>query len=180
MEFKTNQTICIDPEIVTSVQQLESDVLRGSSCVGFVEWRGVGKGRCHFPLSSDKVPSPFSIRHEVPFSRELVQVAKQFAFKVLGDSYLSVHIRSEWVLRTHESNITYLLDCFRQLSSKIQNAKQETGLEKIFLATDFSSFGSKSFSVRPAQEKSEFLLKYLDKLLESPYVFDPRPVELSD
>lgn len=45
-----NQTICFDPEIITSVQQLESDVLRGSSCVGFVEWRGVRNGRCHFPF----------------------------------------------------------------------------------------------------------------------------------
>jgi len=76
--------------------------------------------------------------------------------------------------------MTYLLDCFRQLSSRIQNAKQTTGLEKIFLATDFSSFGSKSLTVRPAQEKSEMLLKYLEKLLERPHVFDPRTVKLSD
>lgn len=45
-----NQTICFDPEIITSVQQLESAVLRGSSCVGFVEWRGVRNSRCHFPF----------------------------------------------------------------------------------------------------------------------------------
>ena len=178
--FNINQTICIDPEIVTSVQQLESDVLRGSSCVGFVEWRGVGNGRCHFPLSSDKIPSPFSVRHEVPFRRKLLQVAQEFAVKQLGNSYISVHIRSEWILRTHESNITYLFECLRQLSFRIQNAKQKTVLEKIFLATDFSSFGSKSFAVRPAQENSEMLLKYLDKLLENPRTFDPRTVKLSD
>jgi len=178
--FNINQTICIDPEMLTSAELLESDVLRDSSCVGFVEWRGIGNGRCHFSLSSDKVPSPFSVRHEVPFSRKLVQAAQEFAVKQLGDSYISVHIRSEWVLRTHESNMTYLLDCFRQLSSRIQNAKQTTGLEKIFLATDFSSFGSKSLTVRPAQEKSEMLLKYLEKLLERPHVFDPRTVKLSD
>ena len=34
--FNINQRICIDPEILTSVQQLETDILRGSSCVGFV------------------------------------------------------------------------------------------------------------------------------------------------
>ena len=178
--FNIDQTICVDPEILTSVQQLESHVLRGSSCVGFVEWRGVGNGRCHFLLSSDKVPSPFSVRHEVPFSRKLVQVAQEFAAKQLGNNYISVHIRSEWVLRRHESNITYLFECFRQLSSRIQNIKQNTGLEKIFLATDFSRFGSKSQTIRPAQEKSEILLKYLDKLLENLYAFDPRTVKLSD
>lgn len=178
--FDINQTICVDPEILTSAQQLESDVLRGSSCIGFVEWRGYGVGRCHFSLSSDRLSSPFSVRHEVPFSRKLVRLAQEFAVKQLGNSYISVHIRSEWVLRRHESNITYLLECFRQLSSRVQDTQQKSGLEKIFLATDFSRFGSKSFNVRPAREKSEMLLKYLDKLLENPYAFDPTTVELLD
>ena len=178
--FNINQTICIDPEILTSVQQLESDVLRGSGCVGFVEWRGIGIGRCHFAVSSDKVPSPLSVTPEVPFSHKLVQVAQDYADRQLGNNYISVHIRSEWVLRCHKSNITYLLDCFDQLSSRIHSSKQTTGLEKIFLATDFSTFGSKSYSIRPARDKSEMLHKYLDKLLENPHVFDPGKVELSD
>ena len=159
--FNINQTIYIDPEILTSVQQLDSDVLRSSGCVGFVEWRGIGIGRCHFPLSSDKVPLPLSVRPEVPFSHKLVQAAQDYAIRHLGNNYISVHIRSEWVLRGHESNISYLLDCFGQLSSRIQGIKQTTGLEKIFLATDFSTFGSKSYTIRPALDKSEMLLKYL-------------------
>jgi len=53
-------------------------------------------------------------------------------------------------------------------------------LEKIFPSKDFSSFGSKSFTVRPAHEKRKLLPKYLDKLLERPQVFDPRTVKLSD
>ena len=175
--FNIKQKICIDPEILTSVQQLESNILRDSSCIGFVKWRGVGIGRWHFPLSSEKVPSPFSVRHKVPFSRELVQVAQEFAAKHLGNNYISVHIRSEWVLR-HESKMTYLLECFRQLGSRIQNIKQKTGLEKIFLGTDFSRFGSKSHTIRPAQNNSEMLLKYLHTLLKNPHVFDPRTVNL--
>ena len=113
----------------------------------FCQVRGVGIGRWHFPLSSEKVPSPFSVRHEVPFSRELVQVAQEFAAKHLGNNYISVRIRSEWVLRRHESKMTYLLECFRQLGSRIQNIKHKTGLEKIFLGTDFSRFGSKSYTI---------------------------------
>lgn len=115
----------------------------------------------------------------MPFSRRLVQAAQEFPVKQLGNSYISVHIRSEWVLSEHDSNMTCLPDCFRQLSSRIQDAKQKTGLKKIFLATDFSSFGSVSYNVQPAQEKSEMLLKYLDKLLETPHAFDLRTVELS-
>ena len=37
-----NQTICIDPEMLTLAQLLERDVLRGSSNVDFAERRGVG------------------------------------------------------------------------------------------------------------------------------------------
>ena len=37
-----NQTICIDPEMLTLAQLLERDVLRGSSKVDFAERRGVG------------------------------------------------------------------------------------------------------------------------------------------
>ena len=53
-------------------------------------------------------------------------------------------------------------------------------MEKIFLATDFSKFGSKSNTIRPAQNNSEMLLKYLHKLLKNPRVFDLRTVNLSD
>ena len=53
-------------------------------------------------------------------------------------------------------------------------------MEKIFLATDFSRFGSKSYTIRSAQNNSEMLLKNLHKLLKNPRVFDPRTVNLSD
>ena len=108
---------------------IESDVLRGSSCVGFVECRGVRNSRCHFPFLLTKY-----LRHLVFgarchwFSRRLLQAAQEFPVKQLGNSYISVHIRSEWVLSEHDSNMTYLPDCFRQLSSRIQDAKQKSGL----------------------------------------------------
>jgi len=43
-----------------------------------------------------------------------------------------------------------------------------------------SNFGSKSLTVRPAQEKSEMLPKHLDKLLERPHGFDPRTEKRSE
>ena len=93
--FNINQTICFDPEVLTSVQQLESDVLRRSGCVGFVQWRGIGVGRTHFPVSSDKVPLPLSVLPEVPFNPKLVQAAQNYADRQLGNNYISVHIRPE-------------------------------------------------------------------------------------
>ena len=48
--WNVNQTICIDPEMLTLAQLLERDVLRGSSKVDFAERRGVGNGGCYFPF----------------------------------------------------------------------------------------------------------------------------------
>ncbi|KAJ7390446.1 hypothetical protein OS493_025146 [Desmophyllum pertusum] len=178
--FYINQTIYINPEILTSLQQLEDDVLRGSSCVGFRVWRGIGNNRSHFPIPSNKARSPFSIRHEVPFNRDLLRFAHEFATKRLGQNYISVHIRTEWVLHEHGSSMTYLYECLQQLGSRVQVTKEKTGLKKIFLATDFSRFGSKSFTVREAQEKSEILVEYLGRMLGNHETFNPDTVELSD
>lgn len=178
--FYINQTICIDPDILTSVQQLESDVLQGASCVGFVAWMGIGHGRSHFPLPLDRVHVPFSVRHEVPLNRYLLRIAQEFAAKQLGNNYISVHIRSEWVLLRHNSSMSSLFECLRELSSRVQSAKEESGLKKIFLASDFSRFGSKSSSSRLALRESEILFEYLHKLLEDTETFDPNAVGLSD
>ena len=49
-ERNINQIICIDPEMLTLAQLLERDVLRGSSRVSFVAWRGWGKAAVISPL----------------------------------------------------------------------------------------------------------------------------------
>ena len=84
-------SICIDSEILDSFKKLEDEVLRGSPCVGIVNWKGVGNERTHFRLPSN-IPSPFSIRHEVPLNRDLLQLAQQFVSKRLAnDFYISSH-----------------------------------------------------------------------------------------
>lgn len=146
-----------------------------------MKWKGIGPGnRSHFDLSSDRMPSPFSVRHDLPLNPILVRIAQDFATKQLGNSYISVHIRSEWVLTKHESNMTHLFECLRELSSRLHVTKEKTGLKNIFLATDFSKFGSKTSRIRPAQEKSEMLFESLDSLLGNHDMFDPNTVGLSD
>ena len=51
MRRNINQTICIDPEMLTLAQLLERDVLRGSSNVDFAERRGVGNQSHNLHLS---------------------------------------------------------------------------------------------------------------------------------
>ena len=75
--IEIRRSICINPELFTSVEKLEGEVLRDSPCVGIADWRGIGSRRTHFFLPSS-IPSPFSIRHEVPISQQLLQLAQEF------------------------------------------------------------------------------------------------------
>ena len=178
--FEIRRTVCINPELLTSVEKLEGEVLRDSPCVGIAEWRGIGSGRTHFFLPSS-IPLPFSIRHEVPISQQLLQLAQEFMYERLGNNFISVHIRSEWVLiRNRGASVNHLLECLKQLVSKLQEIKRKIRVNKILLATDFTKTGSESYTVQLALNKSKLLGDFLDKKLKNPETFDPSTVELSD
>ena len=177
--IEIRQTICIDPEVLTSFERLESEVLRDSPCVGIAEWRGIGSGRTHFFLPST-IPLPFSIIDEVPINRDLLQIAKEFVSARLGNDFISVHFRSEWILRVNNANASYLFQCLRRLGAKIQETKDKIGVMKIFLATDFTKFGSKSYGVETAKENSMQLQDMLNKILDNPETFDPDAMNISD
>ena len=175
-------SICIDPEIFDSFEKLESEVLRGSPCVGIVNWKGVGKERTHFRLPSN-IPSPFSIRHEVPLNRDLLQLAQEFVSKRLANDFISVHIRSEWVLRrAPNANMSKMFSCLQTLKARIQkmNLKETANVTKIFLATDFTKFGSSASAVKSARKESDRLEQLLDNILGHPETFDPSGADLSD
>ena len=179
--FEIRRSVCINPELFTSVEKLEGEVLRNSPCVGIADWRGIGSGRTHFFLPSN-IPSPFSIRHEVPISQQLLQLAQEFMYERLGNNFISVHIRSEWVLiRSRGASINHLLECLKQVASKVQEIKRKIRVDKIFLATDFTKTGSGSYTVQLARKKSKLLGDFLDKKLENPETFElPSTVDLSD
>ena len=60
------------------------------------------------------------------------------------------------------------------------NLKETANVTKIFLATDFTKFGSSSFTVKPAREQSDRLEQLLNNILGHPETFDPSGVDLSD
>lgn len=177
--FEIRRVICIDPEVFTSLQRLDSEILHNAPCVGISQWRGIGFERTHFSLPSS-IPSPRSVRHKVPISPVLLQIAREFVSNHLGNNFISVHIRSEWILRDNNANSSCLIECAQQLKAKFQVAKSETGANKVFLATDFTKFGSSSYGVKPAQERSKELQEVLYKILENPKTFDPEATGLSD
>ena len=73
-----------------------------------------------------------------------------------------------------------MFQCLRQLGAKIQETKDKIGVKTIFLATDFTKFGSKSYGVETAKENSKQLQDMLNKILDNPEAFDPDAMNISD
>ena len=66
------------------------------------------------------------------------------------------------------------------LGRQVSTAKKQSQMKKVFLATDFSEFGSDSPAGLPARKNAKSLYGYLNKTLVQPIVFDPSRYSLSD
>lgn len=173
--FEVRERICINPEVLTSMEKLEHDVLRHAPCVGIFLWRGIGPGRGHFTIPSYISP-PSKIKYALHISPDLKQITEQFVAQQLGNDFVSVHIRSEWIMRDHGRSVEHVLQCLRQLEDKLKSVKNEIGFEKVFLATDFSKFGSDSNFIQPARDKKDKLLNALHRIINKPQTFDPKNI----
>lgn len=173
--FEIRERICINPEVLTSMEKLEQDVLRHAPCVGILLWRGIGPGRAHFTVPSNISP-PRRIKYALQISQDLKHITKQFVAQKLGDDFVSVHVRSEWILRDSGGSVQHVLQCLRQLEAKLKSVKNEIGFKKVFLATDFSKFGSYSYSIKPARDGKDKLLNALHRIINKPETFHPKNI----
>ena len=91
----------MDVGILRSVETFRKNVVKDSPCVGIVEWRGNGtltKFRALFSLPKN-IHRPLSRNDVSFFSEKLLEIANDFISNNLGSDYISVHIRSEWILK---------------------------------------------------------------------------------
>ena len=74
--------------------------------------------------------------------------------KTLGSNYISHHIRTEQILRRSNGNFTTLVNCIKKQASLIKNIRaRHPNYNKLFVAVDFTEFGSQSKWVREARGK---------------------------
>lgn len=179
--FNIGKTICMDASL-DSVQRFENEVVMGLPCVGIFQWRGIGRwhssARARFD-TSHAVRNILCYQNiSSLFSSKLHHIAKNFVAKHLGGFFVSVHIRTEWLLGKR-LNISDLVKCISFLSARVQSIRDKIGrATPVFLATDFAEFGSSSYKVIPVRKRSESLKKIVALL--KPITFNPSEFKLAD
>ena len=187
--FRITRTICVDVGILRSVETFHSKVIKGIPCVGIVEWRGNGtltSFRAKFALPLN-IHRPLSKSDFSSFFNEtLLKIARDFKSHSLASNYISVHIRSEKILKRPNGSTLALLKCFKETAAQVQeyrdpDEKRRGGNNrKIFVAVDFLASGSKRFGVLPARNAASSLAKHLNELLDNPVFFQPHVYNLFD
>ena len=79
--------------------------------------------------------------------------------------YISLHIRTEQILRRSNGNFTTLVNCIKKQASLIKNIRaRHPNYHNLFVAVDFTAFGSRSKWAREARREASLLLKHLNEL----------------
>ena len=180
-DIKVKRIICMNVYMVASVEKFENEVVKRLPCVGLDQWKGSvfrNRFRAQFQLS------PFVtqlIRYDettVFFNSKLLHVAQDFIARNLGPLFISVHIRAERILTTFK-NISRVKTCLSNLSTLVQRHKNiSTAHIPVFLAADFTDFGSSTGQVKTARENAKSLMKILAPL--KPVIFQPSAYNLTD
>ncbi|XP_028399235.1 uncharacterized protein LOC114522692 [Dendronephthya gigantea] len=149
MQKLTKQTsrsemLCVDTTVVTDWEVFERDVIKSPRCLNIVLWRGIGESfRARFKEDRLKLysrdffislkPSPDILREVEKFKREVFGYSK----------YIGVQIRGEHVAILH--GLAFLKQCIHLLGYVLRLLKGFFGTERVFVATDMSQYGSKSW-----------------------------------
>ena len=167
--FNISKTVRVDSGMLRSVESFLDKVVKGSKCIGIAEWRGNKEVpyRAFFPLPID-IHSSLSTSDVAFFNAKLLEIVDDFINKTLGSNYISLHIRTEQILRRSNGNFTTLVNCIKKQASLIKNIRaRHPNYNKLFVAVDFTEFGSQSKWVREARGKASLLLKHLNELFDN-------------
>ena len=181
--FKIKTVMCVHAPALHSVETFENEIVKKHPCVGITEWRGNaysdGSSRAQFNFTSI-VNRPLSFGNvDAFFNVKLKHIAQDFIARNLRPDFVSVHIRAESVL-FHGGNIDLVVKCMLKLSAAVKMMTNSTVPElKVFLATDFSQFGSSSRSAS-LRKNAKSLMQLLEKNLNPITQFQPKYYSLSD
>ena len=160
-----SKMLCVDTTVVTDWAVFERDVIKSPRCLSIVLWRGIGETfRARFKENRLKLYSRDFFLSLKP-SPAVMTVVEDFQREFLGKKYLGVQIRGEHVAILH--GLERLEQCIHLLGYVLKLLKNLFKVDKVFVATDMSSFGSKSWkdSVKRDTITDETLPKLQDLVL---------------
>lgn len=180
-DFKIGRKICMNVFALDSVERFESEVVKGLPCIGIFEWRGSNTTknyRAQFNLSSI-VRNVLSYNDTGGFfNSKLLHVAQNFVAQNLVADFISVHIRTEKILQSGRTP-SLIKHCVSRLRSRVETILHASTVPMpVFVATDFTEFGSSSRRMKPARDDAKSLMKIVDPL--KPITFEPSEYELVD
>ena len=110
-----------------------------------------------------------------------MEIVDDFINKTLDSNYISHHIRTEQILKRSNGNFTTLVNCIKKQASLIKNIRaRHPNYNKLFVAVDFSAFGSQSKWAREARGKASLLLKHLNELFDNMVFLQPQFYNIKD
>ena len=183
--LQINSVTCVYAAALHSVETFENEIVKKHPCVGIMQWRGnrypIRSPRAQFNFTSI-VNRPLSFGNvDAFFNMKLKHIAQDFIARNLRPDFVSVHIRAEGVILSHGGNIDLVVKCMLELSAAVKMMTNSTASElKVFLATDFSQFGSSSHSATSLRKNARSLMELLEKNLNSITQFQPKYYSLSD
>ena len=182
--IKIDRTVCMNVFAVKSDENFENEVIEKLPCVGLDQWRGSNTKRSYraqFKLSPNVTKRLHSDEAAIFFNSKLLHIARDFITKSLGPLFISVHIRTEKILKDgrHTKNMAMVKKCISSLTARVQSYNNvSTAPLPVFLASDFADFGSSFLAANTPREKSESLMNILAPL--KPIVFQPSIYNLTD
>ena len=169
LSYKVRRYVCINTEVVTSAHELEGRIFNRAKCVAFVQWKGMGEGRTHFPLhpSITRRLKP----SDLDFNPALVKIATKFVQEKLGGTFIAVHVRSERHLVWMGVSVT--LRCIHHLGRRVYEAQAFHKIPKLFLSHDLADHGSDTLVGDSKSSDRKHLSRSLHKYLNQPTTFSP-------
>lgn len=175
-DVRLGRQICVDSERIKNLAVFENEILLNRKCVVIVHWRGIGRNRTHFEPAGHV--NTREVVHSLRHSDFILQGVEKFLKDVgfISEPYLAIHIRSERQIQWY--GVDRLIKCVEVLITIALKIKRQYRLNKVFLATDFSAFGSDTLFQYSSQNTKELAkkLKTIQNTLEkklTPIQFSP-------
>ncbi|XP_078354455.1 uncharacterized protein LOC144639071 [Oculina patagonica] len=166
-DLKAGRQICIDARKIKSLQGFQTEILKQDKCTAIIHWRGLGKNRSQFKpeVNTDS----HKLVHLLRAGKLVLDQAKRIADSI-GQEYISIHVRSERQIQWY--SVERLTQCLEALVEKVATLKQKHKINKVFLSSDFTQFGSDtlhSFTARNSTitNKIKQIQRFLSQTLKA-------------
>ena len=148
-----SKMLCINTTVVNDWKIFEHNVIKSPKCLSIVLWRGIGGTyRTRFKESNHGLKY---------FSRDLflslkpsavvMEQVEVFQRKFLASKYIGVQIRGEHIAIEH--GLARLEQCIHLLGYVLRLVKKIFEVDKVYVATDMSIFGSSSWKNSVKRDK---------------------------